>query len=70
MNKSELELLLSKHKLGDRLLVVGEPEVNMMLEIVTLANNHDSKHVKDLAVKQCLQFFTKLIEINACTESS
>lgn len=66
MEMSELEILLAKER---TLLAVGKPEVMLMLEVVTLANNHDSKHVKYLAIKQCLHFFTKLLEINACTKS-
>ena len=64
MEMSELELLLSKSKQSSNFLITGKPEIERMKEILTIADNHDGLHVKDLAVKTALQFFTKLLENN------
>lgn len=65
MEMSELEMLRAKGKqYNNRFLITGKPEVQQLISILTLANECDSVHTKDLAVKTCLQYFTKLIESN------
>lgn len=65
MELTELEVILAKDKKPSNFLITGKPEVERMKEILTIADNHDGLHVKDLAVKTALQFFTKLLENNA-----
>lgn len=50
--------------MSDHFLITGKPEVEQLISILTIANDSDSYHCKDLAVKTCLQYFTKLIESN------